>query len=106
MVFRGRRFVLPMMLFRLTQNLWQCRDAQTAESTSGQACCDLLEQPRLAIRVAERSKGKGAPVVGVRPTHATFAFGTELSPRFRSMEHLAHVDIAGRELYTSSVKVG
>src|ERR1700686_4030620 len=106
MVLRGGWFVLAMMLVRLTQKLCQRRDVQIAESTSGQARCDLLKQPGVAIRVAERSKGKVAAVIGVRPTDATVAFGTELSTRFRSMEHLTDLDTAGNELFASSVNIG
>src|SRR5438105_9500784 len=102
MVLRGGWFVLAMMLLRLTQKLCQRRDVQTAESTSGQPGCDFLEQPGVAVRVAERSKGKVAAVSGVRPTDATGAFGTELRARFRSMEHLTNLDTAGNELFTSS----
>src|SRR5215469_8350543 len=106
MVLRGGWFVLAMMLLRLTQKLCQRRDVQIAESTSGQARCDLLEQPRIAIRVAERSKGKVAAVTGVRPTDATVALRTELSARFRSMEHLTDLNTAGNELFASSFNIG
>src|SRR5262249_12644101 len=85
--------------------LRQRRDVQIAESTSGQARCDLLEQPGVAIRVAERSKGKVAAVTGVRPTDATVAFGTELSTWFRSMEYLTDFDTAGNELFASRFKI-
>src|SRR5260370_7303957 len=98
MVLRGGWFVLAMMLLRLAQKLCQRRDVQIAESTSGQARCDLLEQPGVAIRVAERSKGKVAAVTGVRPTDPAVAFGTELGARFRSMEHLTNLDTAGNEI--------
>ena len=64
MVLRGGWFVLAMMLFRLTQKLCQGRDVQIAESTSGQACCDLLEQPGIAIRWRFRCRG------GIRPEPA------------------------------------
>src|SRR5215467_8852802 len=49
MVLRGGWFVLAMMLLRLAQKLGQRRDVQIAESASGQARCDLLEQPGVAI---------------------------------------------------------
>src|SRR5580704_15163825 len=106
MVPRGGWFVLAMMLLRLTQKLCQGRDVQIAESASGQPRCDLLEQPGVAIRVAERSKGKVAAVTGVRPTDATVAFRTELSTRFQSMEHLTDLDAAGNELLASSFNLG
>src|SRR5882672_10073589 len=106
MVLRGGWFVLAMMLLRLTQKLCQRRDVQIAESTSGQARCDLLEQPGIAIRVAERSKGKVAAVTGVRPTDAAVAFGTELSTRFHGMEHLADLDTAGHDFFASSFDIG
>ena len=79
MVLRGGWFVLAMMLLRLKQKVCQRRDIQIAESTSGQARCNLLEQPSVAIRVVEGSEGRVAAVTGVRPTDATVAFGTELS---------------------------
>src|SRR5712664_3582335 len=106
MVLRGGWFVLAMMLLRLTQKLCQRRDVQTAESTSGQARCDLLEQPGIAIRVAERSKGKVAAVTGVRPTDAAVTFGAELSTRFQRMELLTDLDTAGNELFASSFDIG
>src|SRR5438270_6436600 len=106
MVLRGGWFVLPMMLLRLTQKLCQRRDVQTAESTSGQARCDLLEQPGVAIWVAEHSKGKVAAVTGVRPTDPAVAFRTELGARFRSMEHLTNLDAASDEFLTRSFDIG
>src|SRR5262249_39810961 len=84
----------------------QRRDVEIAESASGQARCDLLEQPGVAIRVAERSKGKVAAVTRVRPTDATVAFGTELGARFRSMEHLTDFDTAGNKLFASRFNIG
>src|SRR5215468_6443133 len=106
MVLRGGWFVVTMMLLRLTQKLRQSRDVQIAESTPRQARCDLLEQPGVAIRVAERSKGKVAAVTGVRSTDATVAFGTELSTRFQSMEHLTDLDTAGNEICAGSFDIG
>src|SRR5215472_5545159 len=106
MVLRGGWFVLAMMLFRLTQKLRQRRDVQIAESTSGHARCDLLEQPGVAIRIAQRSKGKVAAVTGVWPTGPAVAFRTELSARFRSMEHLTHLDTAGHELFAGRFDIG
>src|ERR1700676_2819349 len=106
MVLRGGWFVLAMMLLRLTQKLCQRRDVQTAESTSGQARCDLLEQPGVAIWVAERGKGKVAAVTGVRSTDPAVAFGTELGARFRSMKHLTNLDTAGNEIFAGSFDIG
>src|SRR5215472_1533327 len=105
MVLRGGRFVLAVILLCLTQKLCQRRDVQTAESTAGEARCDLLEQPGVAIRVTERSKGKVAAVTGVRPTHPAVAFGTELGARFRSMEHLTNLDTAGNEIFPGSLDI-
>src|SRR5205085_12389178 len=51
-------------------------------------------------------KGRVAAVTGVRPTDATVAFGTALSTRFRSMEHLTDFDTAGNELLASSFNLG
>src|SRR5215467_10934359 len=106
MVLRGGWFVLAMMLLRFTQKLCQRRDVQIAESTSGQARCNLLEQPGVAIRVAKRRKGKVASTTGVRPTDATAAFGTELSPRFHGMEHLTNLDTVANELFARSFNIG
>src|ERR1051325_1528785 len=106
MVLRGGWFILAMMLLRLTQKLGQRRDVEIAKSTSGQARCDLLKKPAVAILVAERSKGKVAAVTGVRPTGATVAVGTELSTRFQSMEHLTSLDTEGNELFASSFSIG
>src|SRR5215471_17127906 len=106
LVLRGGWFVLAMMLLSLTQKLCQRRDVQIAESTSGQARCDLLEQPGVAIRVAERSKGKVAAVTGVRPADPAVAFGTELGARFRNMEHLTNLDTAGNEIFAGSFDIG
>src|SRR6202035_2253214 len=106
MVLRGGWFVLAMMLLRLTQKLCQRRDVHIAESTSGQSRRDLLEQPGVAIRVAERSKGKVAAVTGVRPTDPAGAFGTELSAGFRSMEHLTNLDTARNEISAGSFDIG
>jgi hypothetical protein len=58
MVLRGRWFVLAMMLLGLTQKLCQRRDVKIAESTSGQARCDLLEQPGVAIGSLNVAKEK------------------------------------------------
>src|SRR6516164_3140584 len=95
-----------MMLLRLTQEFRQRRDVQIAESASGQARCDLLEQPGVAIRVAERSKGKVAAVTRVRPSDPAVAFGTELGARFRSMKQLTNLDAAGNEIFTCSFDIG
>src|SRR3989442_8923935 len=47
----------------LFRSLCQRRDVQTAESTSGQARCDLLEQPGVAIwlfqEITTRLPGRG-----------------------------------------------
>src|SRR5262249_24075280 len=106
MVLRGGWFVCTMMLLRLAQKLRQRRDVQIAESASGQARCDLLEQPGVAVRVAARSKGKVAAMTGVLPADTAVAFGTELSTWFRSMEHLADLDTAANELFASSFNIG
>jgi hypothetical protein len=81
-VLRGSWFVLAMMLLRLTQKLCQHRDVQITESTSGQARCNLLEQPGVAVWVPERSKGKVATVTGVRPTDRPSLSGRNWAPGF------------------------
>src|ERR1700730_7465107 len=106
MVLRGGRFVIAMMLLGLAQEFCQRRDVQIAESTSGQARRDLLEQPGIAIRVVEHGEGEVAAVTGVWSTDATVALRTELSTRFQSMEHLTDLDTAGSEFFASSFNIG
>src|SRR4030095_238146 len=53
-VLRSSRFVVAMMLLRFSQKLRQCRDLHGAESSSGKPRRDFLEQPAVAVRVAER----------------------------------------------------
>src|SRR5580658_10390062 len=66
MVLRGGWFVLAMMLLRLNQKLCQRRDVQIAESTSGQARCDLLQQPAVAVGIAEGGERAVAAMLGIR----------------------------------------
>jgi hypothetical protein len=51
-VLRGRRLVLAMPRLCLTQKFCQGRDVQ-AESSSGKSRLDLLEQPTVAVWIAE-----------------------------------------------------
>src|SRR5882672_7128784 len=99
-------FVLAMMFLCLSQELSQRRDVQIAKPSPRQSGCDFLEQPGVAVRVAERSKRKVAAVPGVRPIDPTVPFGTELSTRFRSMEHFTDLDTAGNERCASSFNIG
>src|SRR5262249_44628519 len=105
-VLRSRRLVLAMVLLGLSQELGQSRYVQ-AESSSGKSGRDLLEQPAVAVRVAERDERTVAGVFGGRPAESTArAIGLELSARRPSVEHLAGLDTAGDEFVTRSLDVG
>ena len=61
-VLRSGRFVRAMVLLCLSQKLCQRRDVQAAESSSGKPRLDLLEQPAVAVWIAERgARAVGAP---------------------------------------------
>ena len=67
-VLRSGRFVLAMVLLCLSQKLCQRRDVEVAESSSGKPRLDLLEQPAVAVRIAERGvRAVGATVAGRGP---------------------------------------
>src|SRR5207249_1410566 len=72
-VLRSGRFVFAMALLCVSQKLCQSRDVhddswvgRARSDPSGKARLDLLQQPAVAIRIAER---------GVRAVGATFGFG-------------------------------
>ena len=74
---------------------------------AGQPGRDLLQQPAVAVRVAERGEGAVAGVIGRGAADATArAVGLELSARRPGVEHLADLDTAGGELVARSLDVG
>src|ERR1700722_15109606 len=72
-----------------------------------QARRDLLQQPAIAVRVAECGEGAVAGVIGCRAAHATArSAGLELSARRPGVEHVADLDTAGGEVAVRSLKIG
>src|SRR5262245_47148353 len=53
---RGGRFVLAMALLGLSQESSQRRDVEVAEPAPGKPRLDLLQQPAVAVWIAERCK--------------------------------------------------
>src|SRR5688500_3735031 len=96
-VLRRGRFVGAMMLLRLSQKLGQSRDIHTAESPPRKARLDPLQQPAVAVGIAERDP---------REVGATFRIGPGLSSLrpgdtdevALEMEHLTHIDSVFDEL--------
>jgi hypothetical protein len=88
------------MVLRLTQKPCQRRDVQLAEAKSGRARCDLLEQPGVAIRVAERRKGK------VRPTEPGAASGWNWARSFEAWNNSPNLDTAGNGIFAGSFDIG
>ena len=73
----------------------------------GQPRRDLLEQPAVAVRVAERGERAVAGVLGRGAADATArAVGLEPSARRRVVEHLADLDAARGELVARGLDVG
>src|SRR5882672_8196079 len=66
MVFRSGRFVLAMTLLCFPQKIGQGRDIHIAESTSGNPRVDLLQQPAVAVRIAERGERDVAAPLRIR----------------------------------------
>ena len=74
---------------------------------AGQPRRDLLQQPAVAVRVAERGEGAVAAVVGRRARSTRpRAVGLELGARLLGVEHLADLDAAGGELVARGLDVG
>src|ERR1700709_1067269 len=73
---------------------------------SGQSRGDLLEQPAVAVRIAERGKGTVAGVIRRGTAHAAAAaVGLELGAGRPGVEHLADADTAGDEAGARSLDV-
>ncbi len=82
-------------------------NAVSAVDPPGQPRRDLLQQPAVAVRVAERGERAVAGVVGRGSADATArADGLELSARRPGVEHLADFDTAGDEFLARSLDVG
>src|SRR5207245_4610144 len=62
-VLRSGRFVLAVVLLGLSQKVGQSRDVRV-RSSSGKPRLDLLEQPAVAVRIAERGKCSVGATVG------------------------------------------
>ena len=91
MVLRGARFVFAVVLLGFSQKLSQAGDVQVAESPTGKPCRDLLEQPAVAVRIAERRICAVGAIVRVVARYGRSA------ERFE-MECVADLGAAGREL--------
>src|SRR5262249_9699564 len=88
---RGGRFIRAVPDLRLTQELCQCRDVQ-AQSPTGKPGLDFLEQPTVAVRIAECGKRAVARVIGRRSADAAVrTVRMELRARHRRVEYLADV---------------
>src|SRR4029453_8875347 len=99
MVLRSGRFVLAMVLLGLSQKLCERRDVYAAEASSRKPCLDRLEEPAVAVGIAERRK---------RAVGATFGVGARQgwSPEAGEMERLSHVCAAADELRPCRLDVG
>ncbi len=110
MVLRGGWFVLAMMLLRLKQKVGQRQDVQIAESTSGQARCDLLQQPAVAVGIAERGERAVAAMLGIRtadpePPKQVGLVRAGVHPA-AVVERLADRDTAAKQLFAGGLHVG
>src|ERR1700737_579200 len=96
-----------MVLLCLSQKLCQRRDVAVAESSSGKPRLDLLEQPAVAVWIAERGERAIAGMVGCGPADSTArAVAPELSSRRPGVEHLADLGTSGGELLACGLDVG
>src|SRR5215468_9504045 len=94
---RRRRFVFAMALLGLPEQIGEgC--VVDAESPSGKQRLDLLEQPAVAVWIAERGERAVAGVIrrGSADSSA-LAIGLKLSTRSPGVEYLTDRDAAGRE---------
>jgi hypothetical protein len=90
---------------RQVRNGRECR--RSGIDPARQPRCDFLEQPTIAVWVAERCEGAIAGVVRRGSVDATSRpFGSELSARRRRVEHLADLGAAGDEVVARSGYVG
>src|SRR4051794_37599603 len=98
-VLRSSRFILAMVLLCLAQKLGQRRNVHAAESASGKSRLDLLQQPAVAVRVAERGERAVTAALWIRAAERRLS-------RTGAVEHFAHVDTAMDELGARSPDVG
>ena len=92
---------------RLRQVVHRSERRLRGVDAAGQPGRDLLQQPAVAVRVAERGERAVAGVFGRRSADATVrAVGLELGARRLGVEHLADLDTAGGELVARSLDVG
>src|SRR3984893_17487154 len=88
----------------------QRQDVQIAESTSGQARCDLLQQPAVAVGIAERRERAVAAMLGIRtanpePPKQVGLVRAGVHPT-GVVEHLADRDTAAKQLFAGGLDVG
>ena len=88
-----------MTLFRLSQKLCQSRDVHVAESSSGKSRLDFLQQPTVAIRVAERGERDVTAPLWIR------AADRRLS-RAGTVKHFANVSTVTDEFGPRCLDVG
>src|SRR5688572_4276265 len=98
-VLRRGRFVRAMACFCLSQKLRQTRDVQVAESSAGKPRRDLLEQPAVAVRIAERRIGSVGATVGIAAWYRWSSEG-------REVKRLTHVGAAADQLPACRLDVG
>src|SRR5688500_8979711 len=65
-VLRSGRFVGAMMLLCLSQELGQSRDVHAAQAPPGKPRLDLLQQPAIAVGIAERDPREVGTTFGIR----------------------------------------
>src|SRR5262249_13028716 len=85
----------------------ECERCLSRVDPAGKPSRDLLKQPAVAVRVAERRKGSVAGVIGRGPADATArAVGLELSTGRSGVANLADLDAADYEHVARSLDVG
>src|SRR6478609_10041118 len=108
MMFGRCRFVLAMVLLCFSQKLCQSPDIQ-AESSSGKPRRDLLEQPSVAVRIAERGERAVAGMLGIwtvspQPPEQIRLVGARVSTA--AVKNLADLDAAAEHVGAGGLNVG
>ena len=93
------RIVPSMTLFRLSQKVCQSRDVHVAEPSSGESRVDLLEQPAIAVRIAERGERDVTAPLRIRAAERRLS-------RPGTVEHFAYVYAMPDEFGTRCLDVG
>src|SRR5262249_16368320 len=94
------------MLLGLPQQISQRSDV-VAQSPSGKPRLDLLDQPAVAVWIAERDERAVAAVIGCGPGHAAVRGAeVELRPGRLRVEYLARLRTARDELVACRVDIG